>query len=165
MAIRGDQPGPLFPELNKSDGVYSQVDFTKRFTAFAFHDQLYELLKQIGYGDALAKSFTSHCMKRGAIQILRKLGYSDMAIMRKVFMTGKVAYLNYTENFSGYEAEQVPEFGNIGAAEEFVDINRAKNRQEVMIAEFLQSCSISYLDGCMDSDLFPAVFAGGDDEE
>lgn len=162
LEVRGDAPGPLFPELKSNNGLLAQLDFTERFSTSNFKKQLTFFLTGSGVAPDRAASFTSHCMKRGSIQLLRKLGFSDMEIMRRVFMTGVVSYLNYTENYKGFQADPIPEFSNIGAMSDFLEAKKEKESQDAAMANFLQSCSLSDLEGCMD--LFPAVYTGLNEE-
>lgn len=115
--------------------------------------------------DTVVKSLTCRCMKRGCVQILRKLGICDVDIMKRVFMTGEGAYLNYAEIFKHYHAEAVPRFGNASAALFDAELREEFKRQDLLMATqegvclrdesfqlglFLQSCDVEDTDGVLD---------------
>jgi hypothetical protein len=61
-------------------------------------------------------NFSSHSIKRGAVQLYRKIHMTDHWIMRRIKMVGEYAYLRYTEEFNDVAPQEVPQFANVDAA-------------------------------------------------
>lgn len=165
ILVRGDEAGSLFPELVSIRGEKVRVDCSRPFSRKAFTALLHSRLRAIGIAETLIATFTSHCMKRGCVQVLRKLGLSDAEIMKRVFMTGIKAYLNYSEIFNNFHSQGVPQYGNANAALFDSALREEVGRQDAALAMeaggclkkdfirlglFLQSCESDDTDGTLD---------------
>jgi hypothetical protein len=73
-------------------------------------------LNLVGEGEANVPNFSSHFIKRGTVQLYRKIHMTDQWIVRRIKMVGEYAYLRYTEEFNDVAPKEVPQFANVDAA-------------------------------------------------
>lgn len=133
IAGRGNDDGPLFPDIVKTLGgerfVYKRPLSSNKFVTF-----MRDRLCSIGVGKADASSYTGHSLKRGCVQLHRILGYMDEFIMRKLGMVGPNAYFNYCAAHNNDAPKELPRFNSVAHLIEHAKII-ARNTKRVTDAE------------------------------
>jgi hypothetical protein len=82
---RGDGNGHLFCSIANS----GRLDYNNPWDSKKFIEYMRSRLHLIGEGQANLAIFSSHSIKRGAVQLYRKIGMSDQWIMRRINMVGE----------------------------------------------------------------------------
>jgi hypothetical protein len=108
---RGLGPGFVFCDVHQG-----RVGHSKKWDHKTFTEYMRDRLRKIGQGSDVAARFSGHSIKRGAVQLYRKIGMSDMWIMQRINMIGEGAYTRYTEMFNDAAPVSVPNFSNVAAA-------------------------------------------------
>jgi hypothetical protein len=108
---RGLGPGFVFCDVHQGRVLHSKKWDHKTFTEY-----MRDRLRKIGQGSDVAARFSGHSIKRGSVQLYRKIGMSDLWIMQRINMIGEGAYTRYTEMFNDAVPESVPNFSNVAAA-------------------------------------------------
>lgn len=142
LLVRGDRAGPLFPELTFVAGEKARINFKRPFDSTAFGDVLRDRLRAVGVAESILSFYTSHCMKRGSIQLLRKLGLSDTDIMTRIGMSGERAFLNYVESFNSFHSEPVPRYSNTFAARFNTAVRDQKRREDLRLVRLIERSEI-----------------------
>jgi hypothetical protein len=109
---RGDEKGHLFCNIASS----GRLEHNKPWDSKKFIDYMRSRLHLVGEGHANVAIFSSHSIKRGSVQLYRKIGMSDQWIMRRIKMVGEFVYLRYTGAFNDAAPQDLPEFANVSAA-------------------------------------------------
>jgi hypothetical protein len=111
LSHRGMGPGYVFCEVHANRVRHTQKWDHKSFTTY-----MRERLRKIGQGSDVVTRFSGHSIKRGAVQLYRKLGMSDVWIMQRINMVGEGAYTRYTEMYNDAAPIPVPTFSNVASA-------------------------------------------------
>jgi hypothetical protein len=112
LSVRGDGTGYIFCNIASS----GRLDYSRPWDPKCFIEYMRERLHLVGEGEANVGNFSSHSIKRGAVQLYRKIHMTDHWIMRRIKMVGEYAYLRYTEEFNDVAPQEVPQFANVDAA-------------------------------------------------
>jgi hypothetical protein len=112
---RGMAPGYVYCEISPT----ARVDCTRPWNHKTFVSYMRSRLLMIGQGSEVANRFSGHSIKRGSVQLYRKIGMHDVWIMNRINMTGEGAYTRYTEMFNDAAPLPVPNFSNVHAAVEW----------------------------------------------
>lgn len=83
-------------------GEKARINYKRSFDSTAFDEVLRVRLRAIGVSESIIPFFASHCMKRGSIPLMLKLGLCDADIMLRIGMSGERAFLNYVESFDSF---------------------------------------------------------------
>jgi hypothetical protein len=118
LTIRGTGAGHIFCSISAS----GRLDYTKPWDPKSFIEFMRERLHLLGEGSANLAHFSTHSIKRGAVQLYRKIGMTDQWIMRRINMHGEYAYLRYTAEFNDVAPQEVPQFSNVDAATNWAQI-------------------------------------------
>jgi hypothetical protein len=94
--VRGDGTGYIVCNISCS----GRFDYNRPWDPKCFIMYMQQRLNLVGEGEANVRNFSSHFIKRGAVQLNRKLHMTDQWIMRRIKMIGEYAYLRYTEEFN-----------------------------------------------------------------
>jgi hypothetical protein len=86
LCHRGMGQGYLFCDVHADRVRYSQKWDHKSFTAY-----MRDRLRKIGQGSDVSMRFSGHSIKRGSVQLYRKIGMSDLWIMQRINMVGEGA--------------------------------------------------------------------------
>jgi hypothetical protein len=104
-------PGFVFCDVHQS-----RVGHSKKWDHKTFTEYMRDRLRKIGQGSDVAARFSVHSINRGAVQLYRKIGMSDMWIMQRINMIGEGAYTRYIEMFNDAAPISVPNFSNVAVA-------------------------------------------------
>jgi hypothetical protein len=105
LCHRGMGQSYLFCDVHADRVRYSQKWDHKSFTAY-----MRDRLRKIGQGSDVSMRFSGHSIKRGSVQLYRKIGMSDVWIMQRINMVGEGAYTRYTEMYNEVAPMPVPHF-------------------------------------------------------
>lgn len=115
MKVRGNQPGPFFCDV-RGEGFGQRIVHSSPLPSKRFCERLRQRAREVGWSQRDAARLTGHSIKRGGVQLLRKLGMSDSDIMEIFKMSSVVAYIRYTElSEKACSSDDVPKFTSYAA--------------------------------------------------
>ena len=117
VLVRGDSPGFLFCHVDQNGRIMPG----RQMESQVFLNWFQGCLQDGGESPVGVRAFRGHSMKRGGVKIWKSLGRADGWIMRRMHASGFAAFLRYAFNNRGSWPDQVPEFSNISATQEFFD--------------------------------------------
>jgi hypothetical protein len=115
LIIRGYGTGHIFCSISAT----GRADYTRPWDQKSFIEYMRERLHLVGERRANLAHFSTHSIKRGAVQLYRKIGMADRWIMRRINMVGEYAYMRYTAEFNDVAPQEVPQFASSQAARNF----------------------------------------------
>jgi hypothetical protein len=112
---RGLGPGFVFCDVFHT----GRVNCIRPWDHKSFFQYMRGRLRNIGLGSDIAARFSGHSIKRGSVQLYRKIGMTDVWIMQRINMVGEGAYTRYTEMYNDAVPVPVPTFASVAAAVEW----------------------------------------------